>query len=301
MTSHPEIAWHGSTPHVHHKRHTVGFILFRNCSFVRWRHLACKKTLPGQELNNLEGVIHQRNWTLPDAPSPRGGRVPVGTCTSVGLPPSIQKPSGSCSWQMRFCWCSPSLNFFALSECWLGIGKLLVQMLYLACIPRKKNCFFTLATGEVWSMSVCFILCACVCVRERRNGVCHIERRKVFPLQTGPVRIHHSAHDLATQSSHSVDRAGWQAKMASIEFWIPWRNAHKPHSDMTLVPYDWQAATHRSGSLASGAKWTRASPRRKTKWARHESDQLLLFTDSGWARNGWRQAIGSHFRCHQMQ
>ena len=32
-----------------------------------------------------------------------------------------------------------------------------------------------------------------------------------------------------TQSSHSVDLAGWQAKMASIEIWIPWRYAHKPH------------------------------------------------------------------------
>ena len=34
----------------------------------------------------------------------------------------------------------------------------------------------------------------------------------------GPERIHHSSHHFATQSSHSVDRAGWQAKMASIEF-----------------------------------------------------------------------------------
>ena len=45
----------------------------------------------------------------------------------------------------------------------------------------------------------------------------------------GPVRIHHSSHDFGWQSSHSVDLTGWQAKMASIEIWIPWRNAHKPH------------------------------------------------------------------------
>ena len=44
----------------------------------------------------------------------------------------------------------------------------------------------------------------------------------------GPVPIRHRSHDFATQSSLSVDRAGWQAKMASIEFWIPWRSAHKP-------------------------------------------------------------------------
>ena len=47
----------------------------------------------------------------------------------------------------------------------------------------------------------------------------------------GPVRIRHSSHNFGWQSSHSVDLAGWQAKnlMASIEIWIQWRNAHKPH------------------------------------------------------------------------
>ena len=37
----------------------------------------------------------------------------------------------------------------------------------------------------------------------------------------GPVRIRHGSHGFGWQSSHSVDRAGWQAKMASIEIWIP--------------------------------------------------------------------------------
>ena len=46
----------------------------------------------------------------------------------------------------------------------------------------------------------------------------------------GLVRIRHSSHDFGWQSSYSVDLAGWQAKMASIEIWIPWRNAHKPLS-----------------------------------------------------------------------
>ena len=45
----------------------------------------------------------------------------------------------------------------------------------------------------------------------------------------GLVRIRHSSHDFGWQSSHSVDHAGWQAKMAFIEIWIPWRNAHKQH------------------------------------------------------------------------
>ena len=39
--------------------------------------------------------------------------------------------------------------------------------------------------------------------------------------EMGPVRIRHSSHDFGWQSSHSVDLAGWQAKMASIEIWIP--------------------------------------------------------------------------------
>ena len=37
----------------------------------------------------------------------------------------------------------------------------------------------------------------------------------------GPVRIRHSSHYFGWQSSHSVDLAGWQAKMASDEIWIP--------------------------------------------------------------------------------
>ena len=46
----------------------------------------------------------------------------------------------------------------------------------------------------------------------------------------GPVCVRHRAHLFAIQSSHSMDLAGWQAKMASIGVCIPWRNAHKPHS-----------------------------------------------------------------------
>ena len=56
-----------------------------------------------------------------------------------------------------------------------------------------------------------------------------VEWQTFFIQSMGPVRIRHSSHDFGWQSSHSVDLAGWQAKMASIEIWIPWRNAHKPH------------------------------------------------------------------------
>ena len=43
------------------------------------------------------------------------------------------------------------------------------------------------------------------------------QREKYDPAQMGPVRIRHSSRDFATQASHSMDLAGWQAKMASIE------------------------------------------------------------------------------------
>ena len=50
----------------------------------------------------------------------------------------------------------------------------------------------------------------------------------IYSCTMGPVRIRHSSHDFGWQSSHSVDRAGWQAKMDSIEIWMPWRDAHWP-------------------------------------------------------------------------
>ena len=50
------------------------------------------------------------------------------------------------------------------------------------------------------------------------------------------MRIRHSSHDFGWQSSHSVDLAGWQAKMASIEIVILWRNAHKPHCVENCIP-----------------------------------------------------------------
>ena len=64
----------------------------------------------------------------------------------------------------------------------------------------------------------------------------------------GPVRIRHSSHNFGWQPSHAVDLAGWQAKMASIEIWIPWRNAHKPHSlfsSSTLTGFECLASLSR--------------------------------------------------------
>ena len=46
-------------------------------------------------------------------------------------------------------------------------------------------------------------------MRRRANTFAHLS------ATMGDVRIRHSSHDFGWQSSHSVDLAGWQAKMAS--------------------------------------------------------------------------------------
>ena len=63
------------------------------------------------------------------------------------------------------------------------------------------------------------------------SGLCVNQTTAELSPPMGPVRIRHHSHHFATQPSHSVilNRVGWQAKMASIEFWIPWRNVHDPH------------------------------------------------------------------------
>ena len=61
----------------------------------------------------------------------------------------------------------------------------------------------------------------------------NLQIRQQEVIWMGPVRVRHSSHDFGWQASHSVDLAGWQAKMASIEIWIPWCNAHKPHCQLS--------------------------------------------------------------------
>ena len=59
----------------------------------------------------------------------------------------------------------------------------------------------------------------------------------------GPVRIRHWAHPVLPpiQSSHFVDRAGWQAKMASIGFWTDHCVMHtRPHWQVSQgIDIDW--------------------------------------------------------------
>ena len=54
-----------------------------------------------------------------------------------------------------------------------------------------------------------------------RNSEKEERKREIILKEMGPVRIRPSSHDFGWQSSHSADLAGWQAKMASIEIWIP--------------------------------------------------------------------------------
>ena len=52
--------------------------------------------------------------------------------------------------------------------------------------------------------------------REDLSTVAPHSRHYSETFKMGPVRIRHSSHNFATQSTHSVDLAGWQGKMASI-------------------------------------------------------------------------------------
>ena len=55
---------------------------------------------------------------------------------------------------------------------------------------------------------------------------------KRWPM--GPVCIRHSIREICHPANHSVNRARWQAKMASIALWIQWRNAHGPIEKSSL-------------------------------------------------------------------
>ena len=80
----------------------------------------------------------------------------------------------------------------------LGQGSLL---------PLSQGEAFTLASISYLAILVKYILAK---KKKKKAGVVH---------------VCHSSHKFATQSSHSVDRAGCHAKMATLEFWIPWRSA----------------------------------------------------------------------------
>ena len=73
-------------------------------------------------------------------------------------------------------------------------------------------------------------------LEDMNDGHCQEIETMFQPI--GSAQIRHSLHEIVTQPSHSVDRAGWQAKMASIEFWIPCRIAHRLHWSTQAMPLD---------------------------------------------------------------
>ena len=78
---------------------------------------------------------------------------------------------------------------------------------------------------------------------------------KMSARSMGQVWIRHSPHEIATQSSHFVDRAGWQAKMASIGFWILWRSAYWTHFSKKTTQQNW--FSWRPTSFLTLTKWTK--------------------------------------------
>ena len=72
--------------------------------------------------------------------------------------------------------------------------------------------------------------------RQRRGSVPNFKTRalavwKLKGKENGG-RAHTSLYTgICHPASHSSDTAGWQAKMASIELWIQWCNAHGPHCE----------------------------------------------------------------------
>ena len=83
-------------------------------------------------------------------------------------------------------------------------------------------------------------------------------------IRIGLVCICHRSHHFATLSSYFVNRAGWQANMAFIAFWRPWRNAHSAQYILTCVGLPWfprntipPSFTHAIGiTMAFAKRWT---------------------------------------------
>ena len=99
----------------------------------------------------------------------------------------------------------------------------MVKELELSCSIYKHQIFW----GHFCGYNTTLITSMHAKLRSRNvrhycvNGAC--ARMSSFTWSCRPTR-------------QSVERAGWQAKMASIEYWIPWRpTAHRPHSPT----HDW--------------------------------------------------------------
>ena len=93
--------------------------------------------------------------------------------------------------------------------------------------------FFLLSVWMVWNT---FGRDWCICIIVKSNTM-------------GPVLIRHRSQEIATQPWHSVDRAGWQVEMASIEFWFPWRVRMAPVEIIALPVMQWENEWRAGGVL----------------------------------------------------
>ena len=111
-----------------------------------------------------------------------------------------------------------------------------------------------------------------------------------------PVRIRHSIWEIVTQPSHSVDTAGWQAKMAFIELWIQRRNTHGPHWPR-LVLWLSTMGLVRNMSLSSVSMESRT--RRPVGWQAENWQMRSAVTareeDRGWSFHCEQSWVGFFF------
>ena len=141
-------------------------------------------------------------WNITEAP---GSSLSACYSTFAQKPPAVLAGTRITHQQQRSIRCSfpkpvkTCLSMNARSNC--SIGKLVPNSNYIIEVSLIKT-----AEGEWSSVNVqCQLLCTLCWWATAKCG------------KMGPVRIRHRSHYFATQSSHSVDSAGWQAKMPSIE------------------------------------------------------------------------------------
>ena len=97
----------------------------------------------------------------------------------------------------------------------------------------KVRHFYPLQLTTRWRRQTRIPFCTLTGWKFKRKTQPQLARRD-FTLTSSPSGVAIQLHIASLVTTGNafwklVYRAGWQAKMASIAFWIPWCNAHKPH------------------------------------------------------------------------
>ena len=130
------------------------------------------------------------------------------------------------------------------------------MVFFICCLIHVSSVFlfFSICAGNIPSLKT-FTFHATG--RDSSSEKDQAPKNKGAQWPMGPARICHSSHDFGWQSSHSVDLAGWQAKMASIEIWILWRS-NGPRS-VRIRPLRWVLGQGSLLPLSQGEAFTLAS------------------------------------------